>query len=323
MPDEREEKGERRGNRALWSGMLSFGLVSIPVDLYPATRAGGAPLRLLDEDGTPLHRRYYCPEDEGEVPNEHLVLGYELGDGRYVTVTDEELKEVDPKKSREIDLRSFAPEDGVDPMYFERAYFLAPSKEAGKAYRLLARVMEDTKRAGIATFVMRDREYLVAIFSDAGLLRAQTLRFHDEVRSPRTIGVPKAKKAAAALVSKFEHAIAELETKRLPTAELTDEHAERVEELARKKHRRGDDVVHSKAPAEKPEGGDVIDLMAALKRSLKVASGSRAGKSGDGGSRAQRAKSSGSRAAHGHGAHRTTSTRGAKTARTTRARRTH
>jgi DNA end-binding protein Ku len=273
VPDERNEKQEGRSNRPLWSGLLTFGLVSIPVDLYPATRPGGAPLRLLDEDGTPLHRHYYCPEHDADVPQEQLVRGYELDDGRYVTVTDEELESVDPKKSREIDLRLFAPEDGIDPMYFEHAYFLAPGEDSGKAYRLLANIMEKTKRAGIATFVMRDQEYLVAILSDNGLLRAETLRFHDEVRSPKTIGVPRARKAPAALVKKFEQAIAELETKRLPTAELTDEHAERIEELVHKKQRRGEDVVRSKTPAEKPEGGDVIDLMEALKRSLKGARG--------------------------------------------------
>jgi DNA end-binding protein Ku len=273
VPDERDEKPEGRSKRPFWSGMLTFGLVSIPVDLYPATRTGGAPLRLLDEDGTPLHRHYYCPEHDTDVPQEHLVRGYELDDGRYVTVTDDELEAVDPKKSREIDLRLFAPEDSIDPMFFEHAYFLAPGAESGKAYRLLASVMERTKRAGIATFVMRDREYLVAVLPDNGLLRAETLRFHDEVRSPRTVGIPKARKAPAALVKKFEHAIAELQTKRLPTAELTDEHSERIEDLAHKKHRRGEDLVRSKTPSEKPEGADVIDLMEALKRSLKGARG--------------------------------------------------
>jgi DNA end-binding protein Ku len=260
-----------RRNRPFWSGVLTFGLVSIPVDLYPATRPGGAPLRLLDEDGTPLHRRYYCPEHDADVPQEHLVRGYELDDGRYVTVTDDELAAVDPKKSREIDLRLFAPDDGIDPMFFEHAYFLAPGEDSGKAYRLLASVMERGKRAGIATFVMRDQEYLVAILSDNGLLRAETLRFHDEVRSPKKVGISKARKAPSALVKKFEQAIAELQTKRLPTAELTDEHAERIEDLVQKKHRRGEDLVRSKTPAEKPEGADVIDLMEALKRSLKGA----------------------------------------------------
>ncbi|HEX4335139.1 MAG TPA: Ku protein [Polyangiaceae bacterium] len=262
--------GERR-NRPFWSGLLTFGLVSIPVDLYPATRAGGAPLRLLDEDGTPLQRRYYCPEEDVDVPSEQLVRGYELAEGKYIVVTDEELESVDPKKSREIDLRLFVERDGIDPLFYEHGYFLAPGEDSGKAYRLLASVMEKSKRAGIATFVMRDQEYLVAILAEGGLLRAETLRFHDEVRSPKSVGLPKTKEPSAALSKKFEHAIAELSTERLPTAELTDEHADRIKELAEKKSKHGQHVTRTNAKTKnvtESEGADVIDLMEALKRSL-------------------------------------------------------
>ena len=271
--DARSEEG--RGGRPFWSGLLTFGLVSIPVDLYPATRAGGAPLRLLSEDGTPLERHYYCPEEDVDVPAEHLVRGYELDDGRYVTVTDEELASVDPKKSREIDLRLFVERGELAPLYFEHAYFLAPGEDSGKAYRLLASIMERTGHAGVATFVMRDQEYLVAILAEGGLLRAETLRFHDEVRSTKSVGLPGVKEPPAALVKKFEHAIAELETEHLPTAELTDDHADQLKALAEKKHSRGKDVIRGKAPAAEAEGADVIDLMAALKRSLNGHGGAR------------------------------------------------
>jgi len=246
--------------------VLTFGLVSIPVDLYPATRAGGAPLRLLDEDGTPLQRRYYCPEDDEDVPADQLVRGYEL-DGHYVTVTDEELEALDPKKSREIDLRLFVARDAIDPFYLAHGYFLAPEAGSGKAYRLLAAVMERTKRVGIATFVMRDKEHLVAIVSDGGVLRAETLRFHDEVRSAESAGIPKGRKTEAALVKKFEKAVESLAVARLPSGELTDEHADRVKTLAEKKARKKTDVVHAEVPSA-PRGADVIDLMEVLKRSL-------------------------------------------------------
>jgi DNA end-binding protein Ku len=237
------------------------------VDLYPATRAGGAHLRFLDEDGTPLERRYHCPEDDEDVASEDLVRGYEIEEGRYVTVTDEELEALDPKKSREIDLRLFVARDEIDPFFFAHGYFLAPGADTGKAYRLLAEVMERTKRAGIATFVMRDKEYLVAIVSDGGLLRAETLRFHDEVRSAVDAGIPKAAKEQPALVKKFARAIESLATPRLPTAELTDEHADRLKALAEKKARKKKDIVHAEVPKESP-GADVIDLMEVLKRSL-------------------------------------------------------
>ena len=254
-------------NRPFWSGVVTFGLVSIPVDLYPAVRSGGAPLRLLDADGTPLQRRYYCPEDGEDVPSEQLVRGYELDDGRYVTVTDEELEALDPKKSREIDLRLFVARDEIDPIYFVHGYFLAPGEDSGKAYRLLAGVMERTGRAGIATFVMRDKEYVVLILAEGGLLRAETLRFHDEVRSLSRADIAKARKPAPALVKKFEGAVDKLAAARLPRDELVDEHANRVKALAERKERKHDDVVHSEAPSVSG-GADVIDLMDILKRSL-------------------------------------------------------
>jgi DNA end-binding protein Ku len=273
-PESGTDDGPR--NRPFWSGMLTFGLVTIPVELYPATRAGGAPLRLLDADGTPLQRRYYCPDDDLDVPAEQLVRGYEFDDGRYVTVTDEELEALDPKKSREIDLRLFVAREEIDPFYVAHAYFLAPGAESGKAYRLLATVMERTKQAGIATFVMRDKEYLVAIVSEGGLLRAETLRFHDEVRSAAQAGIPKTRKPEAALVKKFERAIEALAALRLPSGELSDEYADRVKALAEKKARKKKDVIHGEAPKE-PAGADVIDLMEVLKRSLAVTkSGKRA-----------------------------------------------
>jgi DNA end-binding protein Ku len=188
---ERDETSEEGGGRAFWSGMLSFGLVSVPVDLLPAHSSSRAPLRMLDTDGTPLARRYYCPVDEQEVEADQLERGYELDDGKIVVVTDEELEALAPKKSREIDLRRFVDRDSIDPLYFERSYFLAPGKGSGKAYRLLASVMESSRRAGIASFVMRDKEYLVAIFAEGGLLRGETLRFADQVRSSRSVGLPK------------------------------------------------------------------------------------------------------------------------------------
>jgi DNA end-binding protein Ku len=148
-------------SRAFWSGTLSFGLVSVPVYLYPATRRHRVALRMLGPDGTPLSRRYYSGGDGGddreggesgeEVPYQELVRGYELPSGEYVTVTDEELASLAPEKSREIDLRRFVPAEQVPPLFFDRPYFLTPAGESSKAYRLLADVMETSGRAGIAT----------------------------------------------------------------------------------------------------------------------------------------------------------------------------
>ena len=143
--------------RPLWSGTISFGLVSVPVNMYPANRAGGVSLRMLDQDGTPLKRRFYCPRENREIHPEHIIRGYALESGEYVVVRDEELEALEPKKSRDIDLRLFVDAKDIDPMYFERAYFLAPASDSNKAYRLLASTMERLGQAGVSTLVMRGK----------------------------------------------------------------------------------------------------------------------------------------------------------------------
>lgn len=264
MP-EQDPAGDAQA-RPFWSGTLSFGLVAIPVDLVPAQRASHAGLRMLDADGTPLARRYHCPADESEVGPEHIARGYELEDGHVVVVTDAELEALAPEKSREIDLRLFVDRDSIDPLYFERSYFLAPGQNAGKAYRLLTAVMEQSRRAGIATFVMRDKEYLVAIFAESGLLRAQTLRFHDEVRSSRDVGLPRPARVDAKALERMRRAVSGLAADEWDPSELGDPH-QAVKKLAERKLARKKDVVVSRGTPER-EASHVVDLMEVLRRSL-------------------------------------------------------
>lgn len=263
------EQGEGARVRPFWSGTLSFGLVSIPVELYPAQRDTGVSLRMLGPDGVPLQRRYVCPADEHVLENDDIVRGYQLDNGEHVVVSDEELEALDPKKTRDIDLRRFVDVDELDPLYFERAYFLTPGAESSKAYRLLAAVMQDKHRAGIATFVMRDKERVLAIFAQDGLLRGQTLRFADEVRGSEHIDLPKKVKPKPELVRQLESAIEELADKALDPGELADASRQRLRKLAEKKQKAGKGLVESDAPAERPNA-DVIDLMAVLKRSLNA-----------------------------------------------------
>jgi DNA end-binding protein Ku len=275
---------DERRTRPFWSGLLSFGLVSIPVDLLPAYHSSGGGLRMIDTDGTPLARRYYCPKDEQEVDADRIVRGYELDNGKVVVVTDEELEALAPKKSREIDLQLFVDRDSIDPLYFERCYFLAPGgSSSGKAYRLLVAVMERSRRAGIATFVMRDKEYLVAIFAEGGLLRAETLRFYDEVRSQRDVGLPKAPRVDAAALKRMSRATSALKRDEWDPSELVDSHAS-VIELAERKYKQRKDVVTAAGTA-RDSGGQVIDLMEVLRKSLAesgvTAKGSRSGKSAE------------------------------------------
>ena len=261
-----EDNGNARGARPFWSGTLTFGLVSVPVDLYPGNRTNRAPLRMLSPEGEPLSRRYFSQKSGKELDDEDMVRGFEIDKDKYVIVTDEELERLAPEQSRDIDLRRFVPLEEIPPLYFDRSYFLAPSEGSEKAYKLLAETMEKEDLAGIATFVMRGKEYLVSIFPENGILRAETMRFADEIRSPKEIDLPEKKKVPAASVKKFERLIEKHSAKQLSLKELKDEQTEKLLKLVAKKRKQHKDIVE--VEESKREEGKVIDLMAALKKSL-------------------------------------------------------
>jgi DNA end-binding protein Ku len=220
---------------------------------------------MLGPDGVPLSRRYYSQKTGRDLDDDEMVRGYEIKKGKYVVVSDEELERLEPKKTRDIDLRRFVDKDSIPPIYFERAYFLTPAGTE-KAYRLLAETMEKSGLAGIGTFVMRGKEYPVAIFSDNGILRAETMRFADELRSPGDIGLSKKDKLPKASVQKFERIIKKDSAKELSTKEMKDSETERLLKLVEKKRKRGKDVVEVEEP--KPGGDNVVDIMEVLKKSL-------------------------------------------------------
>lgn len=266
------ETTERSGLHPQWSGSLSFGLVSIPVQLYSATRTARVSLRMLAPDGAPVVRRFFCPEDGEQVGQEDLARGFEYKPGKYVQVTDEELEALEPDKSRDIDLRLFVPVSALDPVYFERMYFLTPSGDSNKAYQLLVSVMERTGRAGIATFVMHDREYLVAIIAQHGLLCAEVLRFHTELRDPDALPLGKAKPDSK-LVKQFEELLGKHDRDKWDPESTHNERAEALRDLAAKKAKKGKDVIEVAPAGEEDEdvSGETqtVDLMKLLKQSLQ------------------------------------------------------
>ncbi|HEX6908941.1 MAG TPA: Ku protein [Longimicrobium sp.] len=270
MPD-REDAFEEQDpvTRSFWSGTITFGLVSVPVALYAANRSQRISLRMVSPEGTPLSRRYFTSKDDRELGADDIVRGYEIEKDRFVVVDDEELERLAPERTRDIDLRQFVKLSEIDPMYFERAYYLTPAGQSTKAYRLLARVMEETGRAGIATFVMRAREYLVAVLAENGILRAETLRFADELRTPETVGLPEPAKVSPAQVKRVDQAIGRLLEDSLPGSELEDRSADRLMRVIRKKLRAGEDVVHNAEAAAEGADDRVIDLMEILKRRLQ------------------------------------------------------
>ncbi|HJT29813.1 MAG TPA: Ku protein [Pyrinomonadaceae bacterium] len=260
-PDE-----ENAGGRPFWSGTLTFGLVSVPVSLFPAQRTVRTSLRMLGPDGQPLARKYYAEKTGKDLDADEVVRGYEVTKEKFVIVTDEELERLAPEKTRDIDLKQFVPAESIPPIYFERGYFLTPAAGSQKAYKLLAETMDKSGLAGIATFVMRGKEYLVAIFSDKGILRAETMRFADELRSPADVGLPKKKEAPKASVTKFEKLIANKSKKQFSPAKLADKQTDSLLKLVKKKQSKRENVV--KVEEEMETDHKVVDLVKILKQSL-------------------------------------------------------
>ena len=251
--------------RPFWSGTITFGLVSVPVNLFPATRSTRTSLRMLGPEGEPLARKYYAEKTGKDLEAEDMVRGYEVAEGKFVTVSDEELERLAPETTRDIDLTRFVKEDSIPPVYFERGYFLTPAGNSEKAYRLLAEAMKDRGDVGIATFVMRGKERIVAIFSDHGLLRAETMRFPDEVRSVKAIGLPEKKDVPAAAVRKFETLIKKKIKRTFSPAK--DQQTEDLLKLVKRKQSKASNVVELKDYRRDKEP-EAVDLIQVLKKSL-------------------------------------------------------
>ena len=225
---------------------------------------------MLGPDGQPLARKYYSQKTERDLDADEIVRGYEVKKDKFVIITDEELERLAPEKTRDIDLKLFVPEDSIPPIYFERGYFLTPAASSQKAYKLLAETMKKLGQAGVATFVMRGKEYLVAIFSDNGILRAELMRFADELRSPGDVDLPKKPKLPAASVKKFEKLIGARTKKQFSTAKLEDEQSEKLLRLVKKKKSQRKNIVEVEVESEAKDDGKVVDLVAILKKSLSA-----------------------------------------------------
>jgi DNA end-binding protein Ku len=250
----------------MWSGTITFGLVSVPVALYPALRSRPVHVRLLAKGSGPLKRRYYCPKDGKELDREEIIRGFEK-DGTFITVEDEELNALEPRKSSDIELKQFVPVDEVEPFYFERPYFLAPTGRSTKAYRLLVHVMERSARVGISTFIMDGKEYLAAILSENGLLMVETLRYRDEIRSPEQIGLPEAARPDKDKEKSFTRILSGLKRNRFSGKDMEDRYAKRFQELVmrKKKSRKAVVEVQEKEEPRPEEFGQVIDFVSIFK----------------------------------------------------------
>ena len=184
--------------RPVWKGAVTFGLVSVPVNLYAATRRQAElSFRLLHKkDNAPVEYKRFCTEEEVEVPWSDIVKGYEYEKGNFVVVTDEDFEKARTESTETLEIRDFVPLDQINLAHFESPYWLEPTKAGRKAYVLLREALEESRRVGIGTFVMRQREHLAALRPAGTALMVTTLRFVDEIRSAEDLEIPREEKLA-------------------------------------------------------------------------------------------------------------------------------
>lgn len=250
--------------RSIATGTISFGLVSIPVNLYPATQPSSSiSFNLLHaKDGSRLKQQYVCAKDGEKVERDDMVKGYEFAKDRYVTFTTEELKALDEIASQTIDIAEFVPEQDVDPVYYDRAYHLGPGKGGAKAYRLLALALERAGKAALARYAARGKQYLVLLRPRNGRLVMQQLLYADEVRTPEEIPVEEAE---------LKDAEVQLALRLIEQTASDGFHPERYHDAVKQ---RVQEAIEGKVAGQQiqvttPEPqAQVIDLMEALKASL-------------------------------------------------------
>jgi DNA end-binding protein Ku len=270
--------------RAISSATISFGLVSIPVKLYTTTESSGQiSFNMLHQCGTRVKQQYWCPTDEKVVPREEMVKGYEFAKGKYVTFTNEEIKALEAEATQMIEIREFLPLAQVDPLHFERAYYLGPDKGGDKPYSLLSKAMEKTGRCAIASWAARGKQYLVLVRPFQGGLILEQLHYADELRSFDEVERSDAKVSDAELAL-AERLIEQIAVEEFEPEKYEDAVKKRMEEVIAQKVE-GQEVTFVEAP--EPQG-KIIDLMDALRASLEKSGRRRRRTQGSQARRAQR-----------------------------------
>ncbi|MGW7681749.1 non-homologous end joining protein Ku [Kribbella sp. NPDC054772] len=255
--------------RANWSGYINFGLVSVPVGLYSATQEHEIDFHQFQKGTSDRVRYKRVNERTGrEVPYDKIVKGHDVGGGEYVIVEPDELDDIAPGKSRSLEIDTFVDLDEIDPMHFQKSYYLGPSDaENASSYALLRDALAKTNRAGIAKFVMRGKEYLATIRADGKVLVLETMFFADEIRDPDDeLGDLPRKSGAGKQLSMAVDLVEAMSGEWKPAA-YQDTYTERVKDLVKAKHQ-GKDVVYSE---EEPQATNPTDLVAALRASVDSA----------------------------------------------------
>lgn len=250
--------------QGIWSGTISFSLVAIPVQLVRAVGSGRVSFRLLhDKDYSPLARRMFCPREEKMVEPEDIIRGYEVGPDKYLPVTDEELESVSPDRSRTIEISEFVDLATIDSVYYDHPYYLVPAKGGEKAYQLLVEVMHRTRKAGLAKFVLGEREYLVTVMSTAGVLTLITLHYSEEILPDDSI-LPQTGAVETAETTRMKKIIKDMTVKFNPSRHA-NLRRKKIMALIKKKTRKQPPVI----PPEDEEDEGPVDLVSVLAESMQ------------------------------------------------------
>ena len=254
--------------RAIWKGSISFGLVNIPIALYPATRREEFKFCLLrNTDLSPVNYKRVAEKDGKEVPWDQIVKGYEYEKGKYVVLKDEDFQRVDVEATQTVDIQDFVELDEIDPIFFYKPYYLEPQKGGDKAYALLRDALKDSKKVGVAKVVIKTREYLAGVKPEDGALVLELMHFADELADTSKLHIPKKVEIGKREITMAKSLIDSMSSKWNPE-KYKDDYREALMEVIEEKVEAGGKEIEEK-PKKAPKPTKVIDLVSVLQKSLE------------------------------------------------------
>ncbi len=256
--------------RAIWKGSITFGLVNIPVGLYSAEKREEVSFHLLDRRNMARVRYKRVNEkNDKEVPWDETVRGYEYEEGQYVVLTDEDLRRASPEKTQTVDILDFVDLEEIDPRFFDKPYYLAPDKRGAKSYALLRETLRRTGKAGIASVVIRTKQYLAAVTVHEEVLVLEILRYGHELRDWDGLDVPKGKEGVSDRELQMAERLVEGMVSKWDPDRYKDTYVSDMMALIKQRIKSGKTEEVDETPVKRPEGAKVVDLMALLKQSVE------------------------------------------------------
>jgi DNA end-binding protein Ku len=254
--------------RAIWKGSISFGLVNIPIALYPATKREELKFRLLRKsDLSPVNYKRVAEKDGREVLWDQIVKGYEFEKGKYVILKDEDFQRVDLEATQTVDIQDFVEQEEIDPIFFYKPYYLEPQKGGDKAYALLREALKDTNKVGIAKVVIKTRQYLAGVKPENSALVLELMHFADELVDTETLHLPKKMEIGKREMTMAKSLVDSMSSKWNPE-KYKDDYREALMEVIEEKVEAGGKEIEEK-PRKAPKPTKVIDLVSVLQKSLE------------------------------------------------------